>query len=66
MGNWKVLTVLTVYFSHSGNTQQCAQEIHEQVGGDIFEIVPATPYPQDYNTVWSRRSGSCNRGIGRL
>lgn len=48
MGNWKVLTV---YFSHSGNTQQCAQKIHEQVGGDIFEIVPATPYPQDYNTV---------------
>lgn len=48
IGNWKVLTV---YFSHSGNTRECANEIHEQMGGDIVEIIPVDPYPLNYNAV---------------
>lgn len=40
---------LVVYFSHSGNTQKIAELIHEKVGGDIFRIETANPYPQDYN-----------------
>lgn len=42
---------LVVYFSHSGNTESVAKEIQTQTGADIFEIVPATPYTTDYNTL---------------
>ena len=41
---------LVVYFSHSGNTRKLAEIIHKKVGGDILEIVPAAPYPTDYQT----------------
>ncbi len=37
--------VLVVYFSETGNTQKLAQEIYEQVGGDIRRIEPVKPYP---------------------
>ena len=40
---------LVAYFSWSGNTQQMAQIIAEQTGGDLFEIAPATPYTEDYD-----------------
>jgi flavodoxin len=39
------------YFSHSGNTLEIANQIHENVDGDIFEIVTVDPYPSDYNKV---------------
>ena len=42
---------LTAYFSHSGNTRVVANQIHETTGGEIFEIVPVDPYPQEYNAV---------------
>lgn len=42
---------LVVYFSHSGNTESVEKEIQSQTGADIFEIVPATPYTTDYNTM---------------
>ena len=48
IGNWKVLTV---FYSHSGNTRECADHIHKKVGGDIVEIIPAEPYPEDYEAV---------------
>lgn len=41
--------ILIAYFSWSGNTEKVADMIYEQVGGDLFEIVPANPYPTDYN-----------------
>lgn len=41
--------VLVAYFSWSGNTKAIAEKLHQQVGGDIFEITPLTPYPNDYN-----------------
>ena len=43
--------ILVVYFSHSGNTRNVAQQIHVKVGGDLFEIQSVKPYPTDYNTV---------------
>lgn len=42
---------LVVYFSWSGNTERVAKSIQSQTGSDIFEIVPATPYSDDYDTV---------------
>lgn len=43
--------ILVAYFSHSGNTKVIADKIHENVGGDIFEIKTVDPYPTDYNVV---------------
>ena len=45
------LKSLVVYFSWSGNTENVANAIKEQTDSDIFEIVPATPYSDDYDTV---------------
>ncbi len=42
---------LVVYFSWSGNTESVANEIQAQTGADIFEIIPAEPYTDDYNTL---------------
>ncbi len=42
---------LVVYFSWSGNTRNVAEEIGRQTGAGLFELVPATPYSEDYNTV---------------
>ena len=43
--------VLVAYFSWSGNTETVADLIAQQTGGDLFEIVPATPYTDDYDTL---------------
>lgn len=42
---------LVVYFSWSGNTENVAKSIQSQTDSDIFEIVPSTPYSDDYDTV---------------
>jgi len=41
--------ILVAYFSHSGNTREIANQIHENVGGDIFEIQSVKTYPNDYD-----------------
>lgn len=41
--------VLIAYFSWGGNTKAIADKIHSKVGGDIFRIETAVPYPADYN-----------------
>jgi flavodoxin len=43
--------ILVAYFSWGGNTRGIANQIHEQVGGDIFEIELVTPYSTNYGTV---------------
>lgn len=42
---------LVVYFSWSGNTENVAKSVQSQTDSDIFEIVPATSYSDDYDTV---------------
>ena len=37
--------------SDPGNVQQLAGWIQEETGGELFEIAPATPYTEDYNTL---------------
>lgn len=41
--------ILIAYFSRTGNTREIANQIHRSVGGDIFEIQPVKPYPDDYD-----------------
>jgi len=43
--------ILAAYFSHSGNTREIANQIHENVGGSIIEIVTVDPYPKNYDEV---------------
>ena len=40
--------ILIVSYSRTGNTRIVAGYIHQAVGGDIFEIIPARAYPHDY------------------
>ena len=40
--------VLVAYFSRSGNTALVARKIAMRREGDLFEIRPAEPYPEDY------------------
>ena len=42
---------IVVYFSWSGNTENVAKSIQSQMDSDLFEIVPQTPYSDDYDTV---------------
>ena len=42
-------SILIAYFSWSGNTKQLAEEIQTQAGGELFEIIPETPYTENIN-----------------
>jgi flavodoxin len=54
MINMNGVSVLSAYFSHSGNTRVIAYQIPDSVGGYIFEIVSEDPYPNDYDEVVER------------
>ena len=41
--------VLVAYFSWSGNTEQVAQIIQQETGGELFKIDTAEPYTDDYD-----------------
>jgi flavodoxin len=41
--------ILVAYFSHSGNTDAVAKQIHEIVGEDLFQIETVKPYSRDHN-----------------
>lgn len=43
--------ILIAYFSRTGNTRAIAEFIQQGTGGDLFEIVPLTPYPEAYEEV---------------
>jgi flavodoxin len=58
-GNKKILVA---YFSHSGNTREIANQIHQRVGGDIFEIQTVKTYPNDYDTVVSQARQELDSG----
>ena len=42
---------LIAYFSHSGNTETIARDIHDHVGGELFRIRAVKHYPADYDAV---------------
>ena len=43
--------VLVAYFSRTGTTRDVARLIRNETGGDTFEIIPESAYPQRYNDV---------------
>lgn len=44
------MNALIAYFSYTGHTKGIAQQMRDITGGTLFEIRPATPYDQDYDT----------------
>ncbi|MFX3617318.1 MAG: flavodoxin [Sporolactobacillus sp.] len=46
--------ILIAYFSHTGNTREIAQQIHNKVGGDLFQIKTVKPYAKDYDVTVDR------------
>ena len=54
--------VLVAYYSYSGNTREMARQIADASGGELFEIVPVTPYPSDYQTVVDQAKREINAG----
>ncbi len=57
----KNTSVLTAYFSHSGNTKRIAEQVHAEAGGRILGIVPVDPYPAEYNAVVERARQELDR-----
>ena len=43
--------ILIAFFSWAGNTRGIANEIHNKIGADVFEISPKKAYSNDYNKV---------------
>jgi flavodoxin len=54
--------VLVAYFSRSGNTRVVAGQIHRALGTALFEIRPATPYPEDYEQTVEQARRERDRG----
>lgn len=44
------MNTLIAYFSYTGHTKGIARQLQELTGGTLFEIKPATPYSDDYDT----------------
>lgn len=57
--------ILIVYYSWSEgkNTEAIAQQIQKTTGGDIFEIVPAEAYPNDYQACVDQAKKEINEGF---
>lgn len=54
--------VLIAYYSWSGTTRRLAQVIQRFVGGEVFEIVPAAPYPSSYDETVRQAREEIRRG----
>lgn len=54
---------LVAFFSRSGNTRVIAGTIHRARQTDIFEIKPASPYPEDYEATVEQARVERDQGI---
>src|SRR6187402_930298 len=56
-------STLVAYFSRSGNTRVVAGLIQRARGADLFEILPAEPYPDDYLETVAQATRERDRGF---
>lgn len=54
--------VLVVYFSRTNTTERAANLIHQQMGGDMFELQPAESYPSSYSQTTERAQREISEG----
>lgn len=45
------MSALILYYSYGGNTRRIAQLLSKELGADLLEIQPVTPYTSSYNEV---------------
>jgi flavodoxin len=55
--------ILVAYFSRSGNTRVVAGLIHRELNTDLFEIRPASAYPEDYLETVEQARQERDRGV---
>ncbi|MES2987941.1 MAG: flavodoxin [Pseudomonadota bacterium] len=55
--------VLVAYFTRSGNTKVIAGTTQRALGADLFEIHPATGYPEDYEATVAQATRERDRGV---
>lgn len=54
--------ILVVYYSRTNTTERAANLIHQQMGGDVFEIQPAEAYPDSYSDTTARAQREIRAG----
>lgn len=54
--------ILVAYFSRTGNTRAVAERIQSAVGGDLFEIATADPYPEEYRAATEQARAELDSG----
>lgn len=55
--------ILVAYFTRTGNTRVIAGLIHRGLNTDLFEIIPATAYPEDYLRTVAQAQQEQERGF---
>jgi flavodoxin len=55
--------ILIAYLSRTQNTAAIANIIHQEVGGTLVTIEPATPYPEDYSEIVAQVDEENSRGF---
>lgn len=55
--------MLVAYVTRSGNTRVIAGTVHRALRTDLFEILPAEPYPEDYGATVERARQERDRGV---
>ena len=56
-------TTLVAFFTRSGNTRVIAGTLQRDLGADLFEIAPATPYSADYEATVEQARLERDRGV---
>jgi flavodoxin len=54
--------ILVAYFTRTGNTRLIATQIARAKGAELFQIVPADPYPEDYEAQVAQAEDERRRG----
>jgi flavodoxin len=54
---------LVAYFTRSGNTRVIAGQLHRDLRADLFEILPAQPYPEDYEATVAQATRERDAGF---
>lgn len=54
--------VLIAYYSVSGNTEEVAKKVQEEIGGDLFKIETVDVYPEEYKELVAQAKKEINDG----
>lgn len=55
--------ILVVYFSWSGHLDSMAHWVADETGGDLYRVMAADPYPEDYNATADRAKQEQDDGV---